>query len=68
MAARTRNQFVQDAVAAYASAHSSRPDEVQLALQDATRKRTGPAAGMQIDNSYRVQIQKKKKNIYIYIL
>jgi predicted O-methyltransferase YrrM len=57
MAARTRNQFVQDAVAAYASAHSSRPDGVQLALQDATRKRTGSAAGMQIGDDQAVLME-----------
>jgi hypothetical protein len=38
MAARTRSQFVEDSVAAYALAHSSGPDEVQIALQDVTRE------------------------------
>jgi caffeoyl-CoA O-methyltransferase len=57
MAARTRSQFVEDAVAAYASAHSSGPDKVQLALQEATRKRTGGAAGMQIGDDQAVLME-----------
>jgi caffeoyl-CoA O-methyltransferase len=57
MVARTRSQFVEAAVAAYASAHSSGPDEVQLALQDVTRERTGRAAGMQIGDDQAVLME-----------
>ena len=57
MAARTRSQFVEDAVAAYALAHSSGPDEVQIALQDVTRERTGGAAGMQIGDDQAVLME-----------
>jgi caffeoyl-CoA O-methyltransferase len=57
MAARTRSQFVDAAVAAYASARSSGPDEVQLALQDATGERTGGAAGMQIGDDQAVLME-----------
>jgi caffeoyl-CoA O-methyltransferase len=48
MDARTRSQFVDDAAAEYAVAHSATPDDVQVALQEVTTERTGSAAGMQI--------------------
>jgi caffeoyl-CoA O-methyltransferase len=48
MAGHTRSQFVADAVAQYATAHSSGPDAVQAALREVTSERTGGAAGMQI--------------------
>jgi caffeoyl-CoA O-methyltransferase len=48
MDARTRSQFVDDAAAEYAVAHSAAPDDVQVALQEVTTERTGSAAGMQI--------------------
>jgi caffeoyl-CoA O-methyltransferase len=57
MAARSRSQFVEDAVAEYASAHSSGPDEVQVALQDVTQDRTGRAAGMQIGDDQAVLME-----------
>jgi len=57
MAARTRSQFVEEAVAEYASAHSSGPDEVQIALRDVTQQRTGSAAGMQIGDDQAVLME-----------
>jgi caffeoyl-CoA O-methyltransferase len=57
MVARTRSRFIEEAVAAYASAHSSGPDEVQVALQTVTRERTGRAAGMQIGDDQAVLME-----------
>jgi caffeoyl-CoA O-methyltransferase len=57
MVARTRSRFIDDAVVEYASAHSSGPDEVQVALQDVTRERTGRAAGMQIGDDQAVLME-----------
>jgi caffeoyl-CoA O-methyltransferase len=57
MVARTRSRFIDDAVVEYASAHSSGPDEVQIALQDVTRERTGRAAGMQIGDDQAVLME-----------
>jgi caffeoyl-CoA O-methyltransferase len=57
MVARTRSRFIDDAVVEYASAHSSGPDEVQVALQDVTRERTGRAAGMQIGDDQAVVME-----------
>jgi caffeoyl-CoA O-methyltransferase len=57
MVARTRSRFIDDAVVEYASAHSSGPDEVQIALQDITRERTGRAAGMQIGDDQAVLME-----------
>ena len=44
----SRAQVVDADLAAYISAHSSSPDEVQLRLMSETAERTGRAAGMQI--------------------
>jgi caffeoyl-CoA O-methyltransferase len=57
MVARTRSRFIDDAVVEYASAHSSGPDEVQVALQEMTRERTGRAAGMQIGDDQAVLME-----------
>jgi caffeoyl-CoA O-methyltransferase len=57
MVARTRSRFIDDAVVEYASAHSSGPDEIQIALQDITRERTGRAAGMQIGDDQAVLME-----------
>jgi caffeoyl-CoA O-methyltransferase len=57
MVARTRSRFIDDAVVEYASAHSSGPDEVQMALQEVTRERTGRAAGMQIGDDQAVLME-----------
>jgi caffeoyl-CoA O-methyltransferase len=57
MVARTRSRFIDDAVVEYASAHSSGPDEVQIALQDVTQQRTGRAAGMQIGDDQAVLME-----------
>jgi caffeoyl-CoA O-methyltransferase len=56
-APRSRSQFVDDAVVEYASAHSSGPDEVQVALQAITKERTGRAAGMQIGDDQAVLME-----------
>ena len=57
MVARTRSRFIADEIVDYAGAHSSGPDEVQLALQDATQQRTGRAAGMQIGDDQAVLME-----------
>ena len=57
MAARNRSRFIQDEIAAYASDHSSGPDDVQNALQQATREQTGQAAGMQIGDDQAVLME-----------
>ena len=57
MATRSRSRFIDDAVVEYASAHSSGPDEVQVALQEETRARTGRAAGMQIGDDQAVLME-----------
>jgi len=57
MVARTRSRFVADAIEQYAAAHSSRPDAVQVALQDVTRERTGGAAGMQIGDDQAILME-----------
>ena len=57
MVVRTRSRFIDDAITQYASAHSSGPDEVQVALQDVTRERTGRAAGMQIGDDQAVLME-----------
>ncbi len=57
MVARTRSRFIDDAITQYASAHSSGPDDVQVALQDVTRERTGRAAGMQIGDDQAVLME-----------
>jgi predicted O-methyltransferase YrrM len=57
MVARTRSHFIEDAVAEYASAHSSGPDDVQIALRTATRERAGRAAGMQIGDDQAVLME-----------
>jgi caffeoyl-CoA O-methyltransferase len=57
MVARSRSRFIDDAVVEYASAHSSGPDQVQIALQDITRERTGRAAGMQIGDDQAVLME-----------
>jgi caffeoyl-CoA O-methyltransferase len=43
-----RNEFVDPAIARYASDHSRRPDDIQLELQAVTSDRTGGLAVMQI--------------------
>jgi caffeoyl-CoA O-methyltransferase len=43
-----RSRFVDPPIAEYTFAHSTGPDDRQLALQAVTREKTGPAAGMQI--------------------
>jgi caffeoyl-CoA O-methyltransferase len=48
MTARSRSKFIDAAIADYAIAHSSGPDEVQLELQRITAERTGIKAGMQV--------------------
>jgi caffeoyl-CoA O-methyltransferase len=48
MAPRSRSRFVDAHIAAYASAHSSPPDDLQLELQRVTQERTGGASVMQI--------------------
>jgi predicted O-methyltransferase YrrM len=57
MAGRTRSQFVVDAVAEYASAHSTEPDDVQAALREVTSERTGQAAGMQIGDDQAILME-----------
>jgi caffeoyl-CoA O-methyltransferase len=57
MVGRTRSHFIEDVVAKYASAHSSAPDDVQLALQDVTQQRTGQSAGMQIGDDQAVLME-----------
>ncbi len=57
MVGRTRSHLVEDAVAEYASAHSSGPDDVQIALQEVTQQRTGGAAGMQIGDDQAVLME-----------
>jgi caffeoyl-CoA O-methyltransferase len=57
MATRSRSWFIDDPVVDYASAHSSGPDEVQVALQEVTRERTGRAAGMQIGDDQAVLME-----------
>jgi caffeoyl-CoA O-methyltransferase len=57
MVARTRSRFIDEMVADYASAHSSGPDEVQVALQAVTQERTGRAAGMQIGDDQAVLME-----------
>ena len=52
--ARSRSRFVDEAVVEYASEHTSRPDELQLELQEVTRERTGTFAGMQIGDDQAV--------------
>jgi caffeoyl-CoA O-methyltransferase len=52
--ARGRSSFVEGDVAAYALAHTSRPDEVQRSLQAVTAERTGGAVGMQIGHDQAV--------------
>jgi predicted O-methyltransferase YrrM len=55
--ARSRSRFVDDAVVEYAAAHSSGPDEIQRRLTEATRERTGGAAGMQIGDDQAVLME-----------
>jgi caffeoyl-CoA O-methyltransferase len=57
MVARTRSRFIQDEISEYAGAHSTGPDDLQSELQDATRERTGPAAGMQIGDDQAVLME-----------
>jgi caffeoyl-CoA O-methyltransferase len=52
-----RNRFVDEAVMEYASAHSSGPDDVQVALREVTRERTGQAASMQIGDDQAVLME-----------
>jgi caffeoyl-CoA O-methyltransferase len=57
MAARVRSRFITDAITEYASAHSSGPDDVQVALQGVTQERTGQASGMQIGDDQAVLME-----------
>ena len=57
MAGHTRSQFVVDAVAEYASAHSTGPDDVQASLREVTSERTGPAAEMQIGDDQAILME-----------
>jgi caffeoyl-CoA O-methyltransferase len=57
MVARSRSRFIEPDVAEYASAHSSGPDEVQIALQEVTLEQTGRAAGMQIGDDQAVLME-----------
>jgi caffeoyl-CoA O-methyltransferase len=57
MVVRSRSRFIAEEIVEYAGAHSNGPDEVQLALQDATRERTGRAAGMQIGDDQAVLME-----------
>ncbi len=52
--ARTRSRFIEEKIAAYASDHTSPPDDLQLELQKVTQEQTGPAAGMQIGDDQAV--------------
>jgi caffeoyl-CoA O-methyltransferase len=54
---RTRSRFIDEAVAAYAAAHSTGADEVQRSLQKETADRTGAAAGMQIGDDQAVLME-----------
>jgi caffeoyl-CoA O-methyltransferase len=51
---RSRSQFVDEAVVAYASDHTNPPDELQQELQAVTRERTGDASRMQIGDDQAV--------------
>ncbi|MGH8992784.1 MAG: O-methyltransferase [Acidimicrobiia bacterium] len=53
-AARSRSRFIDGDIAAYALAHTSPADDVQVSLQAATAERTGGAAGMQIGHDQAV--------------
>ena len=57
MVTRSRSRFIDGAVVEYAAAHSNGPDEVQVALQEVTRERTGRAAGMQIGDDQAVLME-----------
>jgi caffeoyl-CoA O-methyltransferase len=57
MVTRSRSRFIDGAVVDYAAAHSNGPDEVQVALQEVTRERTGRAAGMQIGDDQAVLME-----------
>jgi predicted O-methyltransferase YrrM len=46
--ARRRTRFIDEAIDAYGSAHSTPPDELQRELQRVTQEKTGAAARMQI--------------------
>ena len=54
MSPRSRSRFVDERISAYASAHSSPPDQVQLDLQAETEARTGWAVAMQIGDDQAV--------------
>jgi caffeoyl-CoA O-methyltransferase len=51
---RSRSRFIDEPIAAYASAHSSPPDPIQLDLQAETEARTGWAVVMQIGDDQAV--------------
>jgi caffeoyl-CoA O-methyltransferase len=54
---RRRSEFTDPAIDAYAAAHSTPPDEHQLALQRVTAAKTGGAAGMQIGDDQAVLME-----------
>jgi caffeoyl-CoA O-methyltransferase len=56
-AARSRSAFIQPEIDAYASAHSTPPDTLQLDLQHVTEERTGNAARMQIGDDQAVLME-----------
>src|SRR5581483_11927644 len=56
-APRTRSRFIDEAIASYASAHSTGPDQIQADLQAETAAKTGAAAGMQIGDDQSVLME-----------
>jgi len=55
--AHTRSRFIDQAIAAYASEHSSPPDALAQELRQVTKDRTGDAAGMQIGDDQAVLME-----------
>lgn len=55
--ARRRNQFTAAAIDAYAAAHSTPPDALQIELQRTTQDQTRQAAGMQIGHDQAVLME-----------
>ena len=56
-APRSRSRFIDQEIVAYAGAHSTPPDDVQVRLQHETDERTGRAAGMQIGDDQAVLME-----------
>jgi predicted O-methyltransferase YrrM len=57
MTSRSRSKFIDAAIADYALAHSSGPDEIQLELQRVTVEQTGMRAGMQVGDDQAVLLE-----------